>query len=309
MVKSLQANITFFSSPPYKRNNNFINPFFSIMVEEEEEEQANYIDLGGASFRRFGGGIREEIARWFYKSFPTQGLVWARENTSACYYFTGDDDAGEDGFMRKDGKKKGEIMGFKSHSKYHPINARRERGMITSATLPTGNRHCAVFPRSTLGTYLVVTGLNISDENVYVAVVVTMKFSDKIARARQQVYTNLHRALTVLGDQVTIHGTDAELKMKPPHGLNEWVTVWIQWGTSTDPASHVYMATKNSSDDRAFMANHRNGEQLNIGSLPGGGDGFVGSIAAFEVYTSTEHFPSNELRDHIIEDHQKIVAG
>ena len=280
------------------------------MVEEkeEEEEQVNYIDLGGASFKRFGGGIREEIARWFYNSFPTQGLAWARENISACYYFMGDD-AEEDGFMRKDGKKKGEIVGFKSRSKYHPINAQRKRGMITSATLSTGNRYCAVFPRSTLGTRLLVAGLNISDENVYVAVVVTMKFSDKISHTRQQVYTNLHRALSVLGDQFTIHGTDVELKMKPPHGLNEWFTVWIQWGTSADPASHVYVTTKNSNDDKAFMANHRNGEQLNIGSLPGGGDGFVGSIAAFEVYTSMEHFPSNELRQHIIEDHQKIIAG
>ena len=95
-----------------------MNPFHSIMreEEEEEEEQVNYIDLGGASFRRFGGGIREEIARWFYKSFPTQGLAWARENMGACYYFTGSDGE-EDGFMRKDGGKKGE----KGHSVFEPL--------------------------------------------------------------------------------------------------------------------------------------------------------------------------------------------
>ena len=48
-------------------------------------------------------------------------------------------------------------------------------------------------------------------------------------------------------------------------------------------------------------------EKLSIGALPGGGDGFAGSMAAFEVFTSTERFPSNELRRLVIEDHQTMV--
>lgn len=266
--------------------------------------EVNYVDLGGAILKRFGqdkGSIPDEVANWFYKSFPIQGLIWARENTGVCYYFTESQDG--DGFMKSGSK----ITGFKSRSRYHPINARIDRGEITSATLPGEKKHCAIFPRSKLGTHL-VADLNISAKNTYTAVVVTVKFSEKVLSTRHQVFTNLHRALTALGDQFTIFGADKELKIQLPDRFDHWITVWIQWGTATDPDSHVYIVTGNTSVDKSFTAEYGESEnKLDIGALPGGGDGFIGGMAAFEVYTSTERFPSSELRRIIIEDHQTMV--
>ena len=268
--------------------------------------EVNYVDLGGAVLKNFGrdkDDIPDEAANWFYQSFPIQGLIWVRDNASVCYYFTEKTDG--DGFTRQSDK----ITGFKSRSKYHPINAVIRRGKITSATLPGEKKHCAVFPRSKLGTYLAVD-VDISDENIYTVVVVTMKFNEKALTTKQGVFTNYHRALNALGNQFTIWGVDNKannIQIQPPHGFDDWITVWIQWGPTTNPASHVYITTENTSVDKAFTANYRRSENLSIGALPGGGDGFMGKMAAFEVFTSTERFPSSELRRLIIEDHQTLV--
>ena len=268
--------------------------------------EVNYVDLGGAVLKNFGrdkDDIPNEAANWFYESFPIQGLIWVRENAKLCYYFTEKPDG--DGFTKQGNK----ITGFKSRSKYHPINAVIRRGEITTAALPGKKKHCAVFPRSELGTCLEVEA-RISDENIYTVAVVTVKFDEKVLTTRQQVYTNLNRALTALGNQFTIYGVDNKtnnMQIQPPHGFDDWMTIWIQWGTATDPASHVYIITENGLVDKAFTTNYGSSEKLRIGALPGGGDGFMGSMAAFEVFTSTERFPSSELRRLIIEDHQTLV--
>ena len=270
-----------------------------IMAGVEEEEQINYIDLANATVKRYGGDIPGEIATWFYKSFPVQSLVWVRENTRACYYFEN-----KNGFLWKDNK---EIIGFKTHSKTHPINAQKERGAVTSVTLPT-NRLCAVLKGNTV---LSIKDLDIS--NSYATVVVTLKFSNKVLSTKQQVYGNWHRALTAYGSEFMIYGAgdggqERETKIKPPHGFDEWITIWIQWGTVNYPTSHVYLITENVSVDKSFIASPKiEQRQLFVGALPDGSEGFVGSIAALEVYTSTERFLSNDLRKNIIEDHQRIV--
>ena len=277
------------------------------MTMMEYSNNNNYLDLGGTTIKKCGDGdgeaddvvtvkyIRDWIGRWF----PAQILGWFRENAKACYYFNVESD-----FIRDGGK----IVGFKSQSKYYPVDAKLERGSLTSEEIPTTKKLCAGFPGTAC---LSVKGTNISPKDLYATVVVTVKFKDKSRDTSQQVYSDFHCALVAVGDKFKMTGTTGGITgstdISVPRGLDKWNTVWIEWGTVADKACNVYIGIgKDTKHVTCTADKYGTSHILKIGELQGR-QGLVGKIAAFEVYITKYRLP-DDLREHIFKDHQSIVG-
>ena len=274
-----------------------MNVFSTIMA-------SNYLDLGGTSLRKCGNdndddgddvATKQYIPTWFYRWLPAQILGWYRENANACYYFNEGSD-----FIRNGAK----ITGFKSQSKYHPIDAVCIKGLIKSVQLPT-KKFCAEFAGAT---QLEAKDINLSEENLYVTTVTTVKLKEKSV-GKQQIFTDNNRALNALGDKLAIYGLPTPMAIRLSRGLNAWNTVWIQWGTTTDKVCNVYIGIGKDVKHEAFTtgAGGKSHTQLHIGAAQGGSEGLVGSIAAFEVYIAKDKLP-DDLREQIFKDHQSIVG-
>ena len=183
------------------------------------------LDLNGTTIRNCGESNGDDndvvtvkyIKNWINKWFPVQIIGWFQENARVCYYFRTVDDFIHD--------KKKNITGFKSQSKYYPVYARLDAGSLTSEELPT-KRLCAVLPGSTC---LSVIGASISKADLYVTIVITVKFTGA-RQAASQVYTDNWLALTAEGDKFNLYGVTGKRELIAPRGLDKWNTVWIEWG-------------------------------------------------------------------------------
>jgi len=260
------------------------------------------LNLGGTAIKNCGESSGEcndvvtvkYIRNWINKWFPAQIIGWFRENARACFYFRTVDD-----FIQARNK----IVGFKSQSKYYPIDARLEAGSLTSQELST-KRLCAVFPGSTC---LSVTNTNITERELYVTVVVTVKILGG-SHTKAQVYSDITRGLVVGATGFQVHGiTDTKKDIHTSRGLNSWNTVWIEWGTTNDATCNVYIGMGVDVTHQTYTTSTRQiGEKLRIGGFQSGRQGMVGDIAAFEVHTTKYRLPE-EIRELIFKDHQNIV--
>ena len=201
----------------------------------------NYLDLGGTVLRNCGESSGEDgdvvtmkyIINYLNRWFPTQVLDLFRDNARACYYFKT-----KDAFIQH----KGKIIGFKSQSKYHHVNAKSQTtsSSLTTVELPSKEAFCASFAGATR---LSVANVHLSPRNLYTTLVVTFKCSNsEVTSTGENIVTDCDRALTVLGRDMQIFGTSSSsISITPLKKLNEWNTVYIQWGTDADRSGHVYV--------------------------------------------------------------------
>ena len=250
-------------------------------------------DLGCTAIINCGGGDVLTVD-WLRSWFPVR---YFRENARACYYFKSMTDFIQD--------KNSYITGFKSKSKHYPVNAKSCKDPPTYLKLPS-KVFCASFEGKSR---LSVEGVHLSPSTLYTTLVVSFKCSNsEVSSLGENIVTDCNRALTVQGGDIRIFGSSSSpISIIPSKKLDEWNTVYIQWGTDADRSGHVYV---NGKHEQEFTSNvgrpHLN--ELHIGGLsddiPGFWSGFLSNL---EVY-STESPLSGEIRTLIMEDHQNSIG-
>ena len=167
--------------------------------------------------------------------------------------------------------------------------------------------YCAFF---TGKSRLSVPGVHLSSTDMYTTLIVTFKATKQIVSSPgENIITDCDRALTVVDGDMLIFGTStSSMRITPPKKLNEWNTVFVQWGSDEDPSGHVYMEGNKHVE---FTSNkgrsHFN--ELHIGGLSDDIPGFMnGYISTLEVYLTESPIPG-EIRKLIMEDHQNTVKA
>ena len=260
------------------------------------------LDLGGTAIKNCGESSGDDgdvvtmkyamncLNRWL----PAHLLGWFRENARACFYFKARSD-----FIFY---KRRKIIGFKSQSKYYPVNAVSEKDPVTIVQLPS-KALCARFEGKSL---LSVKDVHLSPPQLFTTLVVTFKATKEIVSSEENIVTDCNRALTISGGDVSIYGIrgGGSFGVTPTRKLNEWNTICVQWGSDEDSAGHVYInedkhITFTSSCGREHINNFHIGGLVNSSFMNG-------DLSNLEVYLTESPIPE-VIRKLIMEDHQNTV--
>ena len=230
-----------------------------------------------------------------YTYFSRQALRWFRENANGCFYFKKKDD-----FIWKNEA----VIGFKSQSRYHPVNALSLNDPLTAVELE--RVWCAYFAGKSM---LTVKDLDISS-NLYVTVVLTFRCTEEIIKSEENIITDSDRAITILEGDIRIFGTTTtSLRITPPRKLNQWNTVFVQWGPDADRSGHVYVGVDKDAKHVTFASTRSSSHyrELHIGGLNQTTfSGIIAYMAALEVYLTETPIPE-EIRKLVMEDQHNMI--